>query len=82
MGRPDVQAFAGSLEGVRARKGIFITTSSFSADAREYVQRIEKRIVLLDGDELAELMYDHGIGVSTTAAYAVKRVDSDFFTEE
>jgi restriction system protein len=82
VGRPDVQSFAGSLDGVRAKKGIFITTSSFSADAHTYVDRIDKRIVLIDGDELVSLMYDFGIGVTPTAAYAVKRVDIDFFGEE
>ena len=82
VGRPDVQAFAGSLDGVRAKKGIFITTSNFSAEAREYVERIDKRIVLIDGEQLASLMYDYGIGVATTATYAVKRVDPDFFGEE
>lgn len=82
VGRPEVQAFAGSLDGVRARKGVFITTSSFSPDARSYVRKIEKRIVLIDGDELAALMYEHGVGVSLTAAYAVKRVDSDYFHED
>jgi restriction system protein len=82
VGRPDVQSFAGSLDGVRAKKGIFITTSSFSADARAYVDRIDKRIVLIDGDQLSSLMYDFGIGVTGTATYAVKRVDSDFFGEE
>jgi restriction system protein len=82
VGRPDVQSFAGSLDGVRAKKGIFITTSTFSADAKQYVDRIDKRIVLVDGDQLAALMYDFGIGVSPTATYAVKRVDSDYFAEE
>src|SRR5690606_3804766 len=82
VGRPDVQSFAGSLDGVRAKKGIFITTSSFSAEARHYVERIDKRIVLIDGEQLASLMYDYGIGVATTASYAVKRVDPDYFGEE
>lgn len=82
VGRPDIQNFAGSLEGKRARKGIFLTTSSFSAEARQYVSMIEKRIVLIDGDELARLLYDHGVGVTTTATYVVKRVDSDYFSEE
>lgn len=82
VGRPDVQSFAGSLEGVRARKGVFITTSSFSADARAYVERIDKRIVLIDGKQLATLMYEHGVGVTATAVYAVKRVDSDYFGED
>jgi restriction system protein len=82
VGRPDVQSFAGSLDGVRAKKGIFITTSAFSSDALTYVDRIDKRIVLIDGDQLATLMYDFGIGVTATATYAVKRVDVDYFGEE
>lgn len=81
VGRPDIQAFAGSLEGVRARKGIFITTSTFSPEAHDYVGRIDKRIVLIDGQSLAALMYDYGVGVASTASYEVKRVDSDFFGE-
>lgn len=82
VGRPLVQAFAGSLEGQRARKGVFITTSTFTRDAREYVTRIEKRIVLVDGDQLAGLMIDHGVGVADVATYHVKRVDADYFGEE
>jgi restriction system protein len=82
VGRPEVQAFAGSLEGVRGRKGVFITTSTFSSDAREYVSRIEKKIVLVDGPQLASLMTDFGIGVAPVSTYEVKRVDSDYFSEE
>lgn len=81
VGRPVVQAFAGSLEGHRARKGVLITTSRFSSAAREYVGRIEKRIVLLDGAQLADLMIDHGIGMSDVATYTVRRVDSDYFED-
>jgi restriction system protein len=81
VGRPVVQAFAGSLEGVRARKGVFITTSSFSQDALEYVQRIEKRIVLIDGKTLAELMIDHNVGVTRSHVYEIKRVDLDYFDQ-
>lgn len=81
VGRPVVQGFAGSLEGVRARKGVFITTSSFSNGAREFVRNIEKRIVLVDGKQLANLMFDHDIGLSTSATYQVKRVDTDYFEE-
>jgi restriction system protein len=77
-----VQGFAGSMEGVRARKGVLITTSTFSRDAEEYVARIERKIVLIDGPTLAELITDHGIGVSTARKYVLKRVDSDYFTEE
>jgi restriction system protein len=82
VGRPEVQAFAGSLEGVRGRKGVFITTSTFSPEAREYVSRIEKKIVLVDGQRLASLMTDFGIGVSSVNTYEVKRVDGDYFSED
>ena len=82
MGRPIVQAFAGSLEGHRARKGVLITTSQFSPDALDYVTRIEKKIVLIDGDELAKLMIDYGIGVAADAIYEIKRLDTDYFEEE
>lgn len=82
VGRPVVQAFAGALEGQRARKGVLITTSDFSSDARDYVQRIDKKIVLIDGDRLAELMMDHGVGVTQIAAYPLFRVDSDYFEQE
>ncbi len=79
VGRPVVQAFAGSLEGVRAKKGVFITTSSFTQDALEYVRKIEKRIVLIDGEQLADLMIDNNIGVNISKTYEIKRLDSDYF---
>ncbi|WP_447077813.1 restriction endonuclease [Shewanella algae] len=82
VGRPDTQAFAGALDMHRARKGVFITTSSFSKDARDFVTMIEKRIVLIDGRELAALMIEHNVGVSTRELYAVKAIDSDYFLEE
>ena len=82
VGRPAVQAFAGSLEGQRARKGVLITTSQFSQDAKDYVSRIEKKIVLIDGEQLAQLMIDHGIGVAEVATYTVKKMDLDYFGEE
>jgi restriction system protein len=82
VGRPIVQAFAGSLEGHRARKGVLITTSTFSSDARDYVGKIEKRIVLIDGAQLSELMIEHGIGVAEVQTYALKRLDSDYFEED
>ena len=82
VGRPVVQAFAGSLEGHRARKGVLITTSQFSLDAQDYVTRIEKKIVLIDGEELAKLMMDYGIGVAADAIYELKRLDTDYFEEE
>jgi restriction system protein len=81
VGRPEIQAFAGSLEGQRARKGVFITTSQFSKDAREYVTRIEKRIVLIDGEQLAQLMMDYGVGATEVDTYKVKKLDRDYFEE-
>ena len=81
VGRPVLQAFAGSLQGHRARKGVFITTSRFSQDAREYVDRIETRIVLIDGERPANLMIDHGVGVADVVVYPVKRIDEDYFEE-
>ncbi len=81
VARPEIQKFAGALQGQRARKGIFITTSSFSAGAVEYVSRIETKIILIDGPRLARLMYDHGIGVSTRSTYELRRIDTDYFSE-
>jgi restriction system protein len=81
VGRPDVQNFAGSLEGQRGRKGVFITTTSFSSDAHEYVKRIEKKIVLIDGTQLARLCVDFGIGVANGTTYTVKKFNPDFFEE-
>ena len=82
VGRPIVQAFAGSLEGHRARKGVMITTSNFSNDAKNYVQKIEKKIVLIDGKRLAQLMIEHNVGVIITKTYTLKKVDQDFFGAE
>lgn len=82
VGRPEVQAFAGSLEGERARKGIFLTTSTFSTEARDYVKRIEKKIVLVNGAQLAAYMFDFNIGVNGVSSFEIKRVDGDYFSEE
>jgi restriction system protein len=82
VGRPEVQKFAGALQGHRARKGIMITTSDFSREAWEYVTRIDSKVVLIDGQRLAQLMSDHNLGVSTTATYELKKVDSDYFDGE
>jgi restriction system protein len=81
VGRPEIQKFAGALQGQRARKGIFITTSTFSADALEYASRIETKIILIDGPRLSKLMFDHGVGVATASNYEVKKIDSDYFTD-
>jgi restriction system protein len=82
VGRPEIQKLAGALEGQRARRGVFITTSAFSSKAREYVSRIGSKIVLIDGHTLAQLMMDFDIGVTSVATYELKRVDSDYFTVE
>jgi len=82
VGRPEIQKFVGALHGQRAKKGVFITTSAFSQAALDYVSRIDNKIVLIDGDMLAQLMIDYNIGVASVAAYELKRIDSDYFTED
>jgi restriction system protein len=82
VGRPEIQKFVGALHGKRARKGVFITTSGFSADAAEYVSKIEPKVVLIDGRQLSELMIDFNVGVTPVTAYETKRIDSDYFEEE
>lgn len=82
VGRPDIQKFVGALYGRKAKKGIFITTAAFSKEARDYVEGLESRVILIDGAQLAEYMFEYGIGVSTVDSYVVKRVDSDFFEDE
>lgn len=82
VGRPEIQKFAGALQGQRARKGIFITTSNFSKDALNYVENIQTKIILIDGQRLAELMIAYNVGASTTAIYEVKKIDSDYFIED
>ncbi len=81
VGRPEIQKFAGALQGQRAKKGVFITTSDFSKDAEDYAARIDTRIVLINGAALATFMIDHGVGVTPVVSYEVKRVDSDYFDE-
>lgn len=82
VGRPEIQQFAGALAGQRARKGVFITTSSFTNEARGYVSGIDSKIVLIDGEELAQLMIDHNVGVAIDTVYELKRIDSDYFSGE
>jgi len=82
VSRPEIQKFAGALMGKKAKKGIFITTSSFSKDAIEYADKIESKIVLIDGETLAQLMIDHDIGVSNYMIYTLKKIDNDYFSEE
>ena len=81
VGRPEIQKFVGALHGKRAKKGVFITTGSFSADAVAYVEHIDPKVVLVDGRRLAEFMIDFEVGVTTARTYQVKRVDSDYFEE-
>lgn len=82
VGRPEIQKFVGALAGQGAKKGIFITTSSFSREATEYTPKNETKIVLIDGEKLAQLMIDHDLGVSSITKYEVKRIDNDYFGEE
>ncbi len=81
VGRPEIQHFVGALAGQHAQKGIFITTSEFTAGARDYAKHLPQRVILIDGERLAELMIEHNIGVARAYTYEVKRVDSDYFEE-
>lgn len=81
VGRPEIQKFVGALHGRRARKGVFITTGSFSPEALVYVQNIDIKVALIDGKQLAEYMIDYGLGVSLVRTYEVKKIDSDYFEE-
>lgn len=82
VGRPDVQAFVGSLVGRGATKGVFVTTSKFSAQADEFVRHLTQRIVLIDGAQLADLMIEHNVGTRVSRTVEFKRLDEDFFSEE
>ncbi len=81
VGRPDIQAFVGALHGAQASRGVFITTSRFSADARDYADRVNARIVLIDGPELAALMIEHDCGVIVEESFVLKQVDENFFED-
>lgn len=83
VGRPVIQSFAGSMDLYRAKKGVLLTTSIFTKDAQDFVNRIEgKKVVLIDGEQLAELMIEHSLGVTTTKTYELKEVSNDFFDED
>jgi restriction system protein len=82
VGRPDVQSFVGSLVGLGATKGVFVTTSTFSNQAIEFVRHLSQRVILIDGQRLADLMIEHSIGVRLSRAVEFKRIDEDFFTED
>lgn len=82
VGRPEIQKFAGALQGHRANKGVFITTSNYSREALDYVGLINSKIILISGAELVGLMIDHGVGVSTVGVYELKKIDADYFEGE
>jgi restriction system protein len=82
VGRPEIQKFVGALQGKRARKGVFITTGRFSDEAIQYVSYIDSRIILIDGKALANYMIDFNLGTAIAASYDIKRIDTDYFTEE
>ena len=81
VSRPELQKFVGALQGQNARKGVFITTSSYTKGAVDYAAGLQNKVVLVDGAMLANLMVDYGVGVSLERSYEVKRVDFDYFTE-
>jgi restriction system protein len=81
VGRPEIQKFVGALAGQKAQKGVFITTSAFSKEAREYTANLQQKVVLIDGEQLAELMIEYNLGVSVDQTYLVKRMDNDYFDE-
>lgn len=79
IGRPEIQKFAGALEGKRARKGVFITTADFSNNCYDYVNSIDKKIILINGQRLAKLMIEHSIGISKVKSFSIKKIDNDYF---
>ncbi|GAA6750237.1 restriction endonuclease [Thermus antranikianii] len=81
VGRPEIQKFVGALAGKKAKKGVFLTTSEFTKDARDYAKGLSEKVVLLDGRDLAQLMYEYGLGVSVVRTLEIKRVDTDYFSD-
>jgi restriction system protein len=82
VGRKEIQSFVGALAGQQAHKGVFITTSDFAATAIDYAKKVPQKVILIDGDRLADLMIQHNIGVSKSHSYDVKHVDSDYFDQD
>jgi restriction system protein len=82
VGRPEIQKFVGALAGQQAKKDVFITTSNFTKDAKNFADKIENKIILIDGEQLAEFMIDYNVGVSNVTSYELKRIDSDYFSED
>ena len=82
VGRPEIQKFVGALHGKRAKKGVFITTGKYSEEAIEYVERIDPKVILIDGQQLANHLIDFNLGTTTSHIYELKKVDTDYFEEE
>jgi restriction system protein len=82
VGRPDIPRFVGSLVGMGATKGVFVTTSKFSSEAIEYARHLSQRVILINGQRLAELMIEHSVGVRLNRAIEFKQIDENFFDEE
>lgn len=82
VGRPEIQKFAGALQGQKARKGIFITTSSFTKEAQDFASLIDTKVILIDGAQLAELLIDHEVGVTKGDVYEMRRIDLDYFSAD
>ena len=82
IGRPEIQKFVGALHGKHARRGVFLTTAKFSREALDYVTYIDTKVILVDGQRLANLMIDYGVGVSLSTRYEIKIIDHDFFTDD
>jgi restriction system protein len=79
VGRPDIQAFVGALHGAQADRGVFIATTRFTKEARDYAERVAARVILIDGPQLAELMVLHNVGVQDEKTFTLKTIDEDFF---
>ncbi len=82
VGRPEIQKFTGALQGQRAKKGIFITTSNFSKEAIDFSSKIETKIILIDGEQLSEYMIDFNVGVTKVSTFELKKIDLDYFIED
>lgn len=78
----EIQKFVGALHGKKANKGVFITTSSFSKNAWEYASSVGTKVILIDGNQLAQLMIDYNVGVTSVSSYEIKKIDSDYFIDD
>ncbi len=82
VGRPEIQKFVGTLSSKKSKKGLFITTSTFSKEAQEYIEKVDSRLVLIDGQKLVELLYEHNLGVKKEKIFEYKKIDDDFFEDQ